>query len=72
VGIVILKKKLILMMANFLLILTHAEARVVSHVEVKWVGLYDDGRNDKAEEKQCKSFRPTKKQIIRFFSLSKQ
>jgi hypothetical protein len=66
------KNSSLVVISTLLILQAHAEARVVSHVEVKWVGLYDDGRNDKAEEKQCKSFRPTKKQIIRFFSLSKQ
>lgn len=56
---------LLFMMAHLLLISTHAEARVVSHIVINGTGLYEDGRNDKNEERECISFKPTLKEITK-------
>jgi len=64
--------KTIIIFWTFMVVSVHAQARVVSHLEVKGIGLYSDQRNDKDEERACKVFRPTKKQMTRYFNLSKE
>lgn len=46
------------------------QGREVSSVNVKDIGQYDEGRGYKHERDVCKFFRPTKKQIVRFFNLA--
>ncbi|WP_336803839.1 hypothetical protein [Erwinia aphidicola] len=65
--------KMLLITLSFLCILSpQVKGRVVSQLEIKGVGLVEDGRNDKSEERECKSFKPTKIQMIAFFNLAKE
>lgn len=45
---------------------------MVSHIVINGTGLYEDGRNDKNEERQCTSFKPTLKEITKFFNIAKE
>jgi len=67
-----LKSIFIAALSLFFVIPTHAQARVVSQVDVEGVGLIYDGRNDKNEEEACKVFKPTKKQVVQFFNKAKE
>ncbi|MGR2856490.1 hypothetical protein FY046_10650 [Erwinia sp. 1181_3] len=46
--------------------------REIIDIKVKDIGQYDEGRGYKNERESCKHFRPTKKQIIRFFNIAKE
>lgn len=63
-------KKINVALFIFLTFSMQAQGRVVSHVEIKKTGQYDDGREDKNEVEACKVFRPSKNQIVRFFNLA--
>lgn len=66
-------KKLCIATLSLLLIFSvSAQARVVSELVVKEIGLHTEGRKDKTEEVACKVFRPTKEQLIRYFNLAKE
>ncbi|MEI2683893.1 hypothetical protein [Erwinia aphidicola] len=52
------------------LVSTPAISRVVSSIDIQAVGEHYSGRNDKYEEKVCKAFRPSKKQLIRYLNLA--
>lgn len=67
-----LKRTLIVALSLIFFIPTHTLGRVVSYVDVEGVGLIYDGRNDQNEEEACKVFKPTKKQVVRFFNMAKE
>jgi len=54
------------------LLSSQAQGRIVSQINIKGIGLQYDGRDDKNEEKACKIFRTTKKQLIHFFNSAKE
>lgn len=69
---VIFKKTFSVVLFLFFFISTQAQGREVSQLDVEGIGLHYDGRTDKNEEEACKVFRPTKKQMIRFFNQAKE
>ena len=66
------KKSFSVVLFIFFFISTQAQGREVSQLDVEGIGLHYDGRTDKNEEEACKAFRPTKKQMIRFFNQAKE
>lgn len=66
------KKVCIATLSLLLIFSVSAQARVVSELVVKEIGLHTEGRKDKTEEVACKVFRPTKEQLIRYFNLAKE
>ncbi|TDS98879.1 hypothetical protein [Erwinia rhapontici] len=66
------KKSFSVVLFIFFFISTQAQGREVSQLDVEGIGLHYDGRTDKSEEEACKAFRPTKKQMIRFFNHAKE
>jgi len=67
-----LKKSFSVVLFIFFFISTQAQGREVSQLDVEGIGLHYDGRTDKNEEEACKVFRPTNKQMIRFFNQAKE
>lgn len=47
-----------------------ASGRMVSHIDINGTGLYDNLRKDSNQERLCKGFRPSKKQLTHFFNLA--
>ncbi|MCS3608527.1 hypothetical protein [Erwinia rhapontici] len=66
------KKSFSVVLFIFFFISTQAQGREVSQLDVEGIGLHYDGRTDKNEEEACKVFRPTNKQMIRFFNQAKE
>jgi len=69
---VILKKTRVIITLISVFILFQTQARVVSEIKIDEVGAYDERRGNKNEEEACKVYRPTEKQMIRFFNLAKE
>ncbi|WP_455811422.1 hypothetical protein [Pseudomonas graminis] len=67
-----LNKSLITIVSSLFFISMQVQSREVSDINVKDIGQYDEGRGYKHERDVCKHFRPTKKQIMRFFNLAKE
>ena len=57
-----------LFLAVAFLMLGQAQAQFVRTIEIKAVGLNDTTLNDENEARACKKFRPTKRQLVRFFN----
>ncbi len=49
-----------------------AKARVVSDITIKSLGVRAEGRTDETEAVACKVYKPTKKQLTRFFKLAEE
>ncbi|MBP2153458.1 hypothetical protein [Erwinia rhapontici] len=69
---IIFKNTYFIVLFSFFIISSQAQGREVSQLDVEGIGLHYDGRKDKSEEEVCKAFRPTKKQMIRFFNHAKE
>lgn len=69
---VILKKINFFFICLFIVVSMQTQARVVTEIKIEEIGAYDEGRKNKNEEEACKVYRPTKKQMIRFFNLAKE
>src|SRR4051794_25435482 len=51
-----------------LAMMAHAEARTVKFLKIESVGLTDETLKDEAAARACRSFKPTKNQVISFFN----
>lgn len=69
---IIFKNTYFIVLFSFFIISSQAQGKEVSQLDVEGIGLHYDGRTDKNEEEVCKVFRPTKKQMIRFFNQAKE
>lgn len=67
-----LKNILLAVLSGVVIFSNQVQSREVSDISIKDIGQYDEGRGYKHERDVCKNFRPTKKQIIRFFNLAKE
>ncbi|NNS08761.1 hypothetical protein [Erwinia sp. JH02] len=67
-----IKMTFYLVLSLLLYISIQAQARVVSEITIDEVGAYDERRGNKNEKEACKVYRPTEKQMIRFFNLAKE
>lgn len=67
-----IKKTFVIAFSLLFYISIQTQARVVSEIKIDEVGAYDERRGNKNEEEACKVYRPTEKQMIRFFNLAEE
>lgn len=66
------KLKKFIITLSLLSLSAYTYGRVVSHIEIRDTGVYDELNNEENGKEQCKTFQPSKKQVISYFNSAKE